>query len=42
MASRARGDAIVDIFRLENRMIVELRDVILSVPETAANPNTMF
>jgi predicted SnoaL-like aldol condensation-catalyzing enzyme len=41
----ARGDAIVDILRLENRKIIEHRDVIQPVPETAetaANPNTMF
>jgi predicted SnoaL-like aldol condensation-catalyzing enzyme len=35
MASQTRGDAIVDIFRLENRKIVEQRDVMQSVPETA-------
>ena len=34
-----RAMAIVDIFRPENRKIVEHRDV---VPESAANPNTMF
>jgi predicted SnoaL-like aldol condensation-catalyzing enzyme len=38
----ARGDAIVDVFRLENRKIVEHRDVIQPALETAANPNTMF
>jgi predicted SnoaL-like aldol condensation-catalyzing enzyme len=42
MASQTRGDAIVDIFRLEYRKIVEQRDVMQSVPETAANHNTMF
>ncbi len=34
--------AIVEIFRLENGKIDEHWDVIQEVPESSANPNTMF
>lgn len=37
-----RGEAIVDIFRVENGKIVEHWDVQQAVPEQSANRNTMF
>ncbi|AQU81609.1 MULTISPECIES: nuclear transport factor 2 family protein [unclassified Halomonas] len=36
------GEAVVDIFRVEDGMIVEHWDVIQAVPEPSANDNTMF
>jgi predicted SnoaL-like aldol condensation-catalyzing enzyme len=37
-----RGRAIVDIFKVEDRKIVEHWDVIQDIPEKSANENTMF
>ena len=38
----ARGNAIVDIFKLENGKVVEHWDVRQEVPENPKNNNTMF
>ncbi|WP_175796473.1 nuclear transport factor 2 family protein [Burkholderia anthina] len=37
-----RGEAVVDIFRVQDGRIVEHWDVIQPVPEKSANANTMF
>ncbi len=37
-----RGEAIVDIFRVEDRKLVEHWEVVQLVPRANANRNTMF
>lgn len=37
-----RGQAIVDIFRLDNGKVVEHWYVTQQIPENSANPNRMF
>jgi predicted SnoaL-like aldol condensation-catalyzing enzyme len=42
LSDNPRGEAVVDIFRLEGGKVFEHWDVIQSIPETSANANTMF
>jgi predicted SnoaL-like aldol condensation-catalyzing enzyme len=42
LTDNPRGEAVVDIFRLEGDKVLEHWDVIQPIPETSANANTMF
>jgi predicted SnoaL-like aldol condensation-catalyzing enzyme len=42
LSDNPRGEAVVDIFRLEGGKVIEHWDVIQLIPETSANANTMF
>jgi predicted SnoaL-like aldol condensation-catalyzing enzyme len=42
LSDNPRGEAVVDIFRLEGGKVLEHWDVIQTIPETSANANTMF
>ena len=42
LSDNPRGEAVVDIFRLEGGKVFEHWDVIQPIPEASANANTMF
>jgi predicted SnoaL-like aldol condensation-catalyzing enzyme len=42
LSDNPRGEAVADIFRLEDGKVVEHRDVIQPIPEKSNNANTMF